>query len=143
PTEAEILGSDIATTTTEQLRIEWNAMMSVREEANKALEAARQAKQIGANLEAKVKISAAEPLYSILAKHEMQLRYLLIISGIALERAAGSNGSAPIRFEVGRSDGQTCERCWNYSAHVGENKKFPTIRERCTAALSEMEGYER
>ena len=33
-----------------------------------------------------------------------------------------------------------CERCWNYSIHVGENQRYPTICERCSEALAEIEG---
>ncbi|MGH7839064.1 MAG: zinc finger domain-containing protein, partial [Candidatus Binataceae bacterium] len=32
-----------------------------------------------------------------------------------------------------------CERCWNYSLHVGESAEYPTICERCLAALAEIE----
>jgi isoleucyl-tRNA synthetase len=39
---------------------------------------------------------------------------------------------------VARADGAKCERCWNYSIHVGENAAYPTICERCTAALAEI-----
>src|SRR5437868_12085852 len=84
-------------------------------------------------------LSAADPLYSLLAAHALQLRALLIVSGVSVERASGSNGAASVHVEVARADGEKCERCWNYSVHVGENLKFPTICERCTAALNQME----
>jgi len=41
-----------------------------------------------------------------------------------------------------RADGAKCERCWNYSTHVGENTRYPGVCERCTAALAEIEGLE-
>jgi len=37
------------------------------------------------------------------------------------------------------AEGVKCERCWNYSTHVGENKRYPTICERCSEALDEIE----
>jgi len=40
---------------------------------------------------------------------------------------------------IQKADGKKCERCWNYSVHVGENVKYPSICERCTAALDEIE----
>jgi isoleucyl-tRNA synthetase len=43
-----------------------------------------------------------------------------------------------MHVEVRRAPGEKCERCWNYSTHVGENKEFPTVCERCTAALTEI-----
>jgi isoleucyl-tRNA synthetase len=39
-----------------------------------------------------------------------------------------------------RADGTKCDRCWNYSTHVGENTRYPTVCERCTEALVEIEG---
>jgi isoleucyl-tRNA synthetase len=33
-----------------------------------------------------------------------------------------------------------CERCWNYSTHVGEDKRYPTVCERCSAVLKEIDG---
>ena len=40
---------------------------------------------------------------------------------------------------VRRADGKKCERCWNYSTHVGESADYPTVCERCVAALDEIE----
>ena len=138
PSSTEILGSQISKSVLEKMKLEWSVLMSVRDEALKALEAARQNKIIGSNLEAKVKISTAEPMHSVLAINDKLLRALLIVSGVTID-AAGANGSSPVRVEVSRADGQKCERCWNYSVHVGENSRFPTICERCTAALAEMD----
>jgi isoleucyl-tRNA synthetase len=42
-------------------------------------------------------------------------------------------------IQVLRADGAKCERCWNYSTHVGESADYPTICERCVAALAEIE----
>jgi len=42
-------------------------------------------------------------------------------------------------MEVSRADGAKCERCWNYSIHVGEDKEYPTVCERCRAVLAEIE----
>jgi isoleucyl-tRNA synthetase len=40
---------------------------------------------------------------------------------------------------VNRAPGEKCERCWNYSIHVGEDKSYPTVCERCSAVLAEIE----
>jgi isoleucyl-tRNA synthetase len=40
---------------------------------------------------------------------------------------------------VHRADGKKCDRCWNYSTHVGENARYPTVCERCTETLAEIE----
>ena len=40
--------------------------------------------------------------------------------------------------EVKKADGLKCERCWNYSTRVGEDKEYPTVCERCSAVLREL-----
>jgi len=45
-----------------------------------------------------------------------------------------------LAIKIERADGAKCERCWNYSTHVGENNRYPTVCERCTEALAEIEG---
>ena len=45
------------------------------------------------------------------------------------------------KIEIARADGKKCERCWNYSTHVGEDADYPTVCERCVAALREIEQY--
>jgi isoleucyl-tRNA synthetase len=86
-----------------------------------------------------VSLSAAEPLYSLLARYLDQLRYLFIVSAVTLERAPSGNGSAGASVKVSKAPGQKCERCWNYSTRVGENPGYPTVCERCSAVLKEIE----
>jgi isoleucyl-tRNA synthetase len=45
--------------------------------------------------------------------------------------------AAPVLVKVARAVGKKCERCWNYSTRVGENAAWPTVCERCVAALEE------
>ncbi|MCU1284417.1 MAG: Isoleucyl-tRNA synthetase [Acidobacteriales bacterium] len=138
PQPHDIYGKDINVSTLEALRRDWTLMMSVRDEALKALETARQSKEIGSSLEAQLKISAPESTYETLSKYAQQLRFLLIVSGVTVEKAAGGNGSAALHVEVSRAAGEKCERCWNYSVHVGENKEYPMICERCSASIQEI-----
>jgi isoleucyl-tRNA synthetase len=69
----------------------------------------------------------------------MHLKELFIVSQIELLN--GNAGDAPggISVEVFKAEGKKCERCWNYSIHVGEDKNYPTVCERCSAALSVIE----
>jgi isoleucyl-tRNA synthetase len=137
PKSHDIYGEEVSAAALKALAADWTMLMSVREEAMKALEVARQSKEIGSSLEAQVKISAPEAAYDVLKKYGTQLRALLIVSGIQLKKAASTNGGPGVRVEVSRAQGEKCERCWNYSVHVGENKEYPTICERCSAALQE------
>jgi isoleucyl-tRNA synthetase len=43
-----------------------------------------------------------------------------------------------LNIEVLPADGAKCERCWNYSTRVGESSAYPTVCERCVAALEEI-----
>ena len=129
---------EIAITAPPQLKSDWDMLLAARPEVLKALEDARRDKLIGGSLEAQVKISAADPLYSVLQRNADQLRALFIVSGVQLDRAE-SNETAGIQVQVSRADGQKCERCWNYSTHVGEDPKYPTVCERCSLVLREIE----
>jgi isoleucyl-tRNA synthetase len=118
---------------------EWTSLLGVRDEALKVLEVARTEKQIGGSLEARLHFSAPEPLYSLLDRHRDRLRYLFIVSDVVLEKSAATNGDSGLQIKVTKAPGAKCERCWNYSAHVGENKTYPTVCERCSAVLAEIE----
>ncbi|HVO80530.1 MAG TPA: isoleucine--tRNA ligase [Terriglobales bacterium] len=117
---------------------DWATLRAVRDEVLKALEEARNNKLIGTGLEAQVNLSAPEPLYSVLTRYQDQLRYLFIVSAVTLQPGAAGNGSGGISVQVSKAPGQKCERCWNYSTHVGEDAAYPTICERCSAVLKEI-----
>jgi len=118
---------------------DWNTLRSVRDNVLKALEEARNNKLIGTGLEAQVSITASDPLYALLRHYEAQLRYLFIVSAVSLAQGPG-NGTGSVHVEVKKADGTKCERCWNYSTHVGEDKNYPTVCERCSAVLKEIDG---
>jgi isoleucyl-tRNA synthetase len=129
------VGFDVA-----KLEADWDILLSVRTEALKALEAARVEKLIGGGLEAQLHVSAPESLFPVLERYRDQLRYIFIVSGVELEKAAGLNGdAASTKITVSKAPGRKCERCWNYSIHVGEDKEYPGICERCSAVLRELE----
>ncbi len=118
---------------------DWDTLLAVRNEALKALETARAEKTIGGGLEAQLHIAAPEQLFPVLERYRDQLRYLFIVSDVVLEKSPASNGDTGLTITVNRAPGEKCERCWNYSIHVGEDKTYPTVCERCSAVLSEIE----
>ena len=120
-------------------RDHWALLQKVRSDVFLALEEARNKKLIGTGLEAQVAITASEPVYSVLKAHADQLRYLFIVSAVTLAQSSG-NGTGGVHVEVKKADGAKCERCWNYSTHVCEDKTYPTVCERCSAVLKELEG---
>ena len=72
-----------------------------------------------------------------------ELRYLFITSEVEL--LEGPEPLAHLEYKsisdslgigVVKADGKKCDRCWNYSTHVGVSSEDPTICERCVAALA-------
>jgi isoleucyl-tRNA synthetase len=122
----------------------WELLARVRGEVLKALETARNEKKlINSGLEAKVLLNADLELKAKLKHYLPQLPALFIVSQVELLSA----GTGEFRSElvpglevsVQRADGKKCDRCWNYSTHVGENPRYPTVCERCSEAIAEIE----
>jgi isoleucyl-tRNA synthetase len=141
PAASDILGGAAILVEDAAQSEDWKTLLAVRTEVLKALEEARHSKLIGgANLEAQVTVTAAEPAFSVLARYKDQLRYLFIVSAVTLEPGASGNGTSGVSVRVSKADGKKCERCWNYSIHVGEDPDYPTVCERCSAVLKELGG---
>ncbi len=141
PLSEEIFGGAVADDP-KQLE-DWATLLAVREQVLKSLEEARNDKLIGVNLGAQVKIVAPEPAYFVLVGYKEQLRYLFIVSAVSLEAGSSGNGNTGLAVKVSKADGAKCERCWNYSIHVGEDPVYPTVCERCSAVLKEIEASAR
>jgi isoleucyl-tRNA synthetase len=122
----------------------WEKLLVVRTEVLRALEAARAAKAISGALEAKVVLSAGPDLAPVLEQYKGWLPGLFIVSQVELAAAASAEAQKSealpgLSVAVLRADGTKCERCWNYSTHVGESSDYPTVCERCVKALNEIE----
>ena len=137
PEAGEVLGTGALEEDPQQAS-DWTALLTIREQVMKALEEERNSKRIGKSLEAQLFITAADPAYSVLKRYEPELRYLFIVSQVTLTQGAG-NGTGGVHVEVKKADGPKCDRCWNYSTRVGEDKTYPTVCERCSAVLKELE----
>jgi isoleucyl-tRNA synthetase len=123
----------------------WELLGRVRGEVLKALEAARNEKKlINSGLEAKVLLNADLELKAKLKHYLPQLPALFIVSQVELINAGEGDFKSEtvpsLEVTVQRAEGKKCERCWNYSIHVGENARYPTICERCTESIAEIEG---
>ena len=139
-----------------ELTQRWQQIRTIRDEANTVLEQARSDKAIGSSLEAKLrlftadadlqaKLAAMNPADSITAasNHVDELRYLFLVSQVelvdsldVLKGAQYSGEAAGLTIAVSEADGEKCDRCWNYSTHVGESTEDPTLCDRCVAALN-------
>jgi isoleucyl-tRNA synthetase len=126
-----------------QKREAWEELAKVRSAVLAKLEEARNAKSIGGALEAKVSLYARAPkLQSTLKPYAKQLPALFIVSQVRVSDgvpASSPDGSSDPGILIEKAEGKKCDRCWNYSTHVGENPRYPTICERCSEALAEIE----
>jgi isoleucyl-tRNA synthetase len=122
----------------------WDRLLAVRGEVLKALEPVRAAKTISGGLEARVTLAATGELLDLLRKYSAYLPALFIVSQVEIA-ASPIQGTAPaatlegLQIRIERALGKKCERCWNYSTHVGESAEYPTLCERCLAALDEID----
>jgi isoleucyl-tRNA synthetase len=121
----------------------WDRLLLVREEVLKALEPVRAAKTISSGLEARVTLVADADLAGLLRKYGAYLPGLFIVSQVEIAdgkvEGAAACGIEGLQIRIERAQGKKCERCWNYSTHVGESADYPTLCERCVAALHEIE----
>jgi isoleucyl-tRNA synthetase len=121
----------------------WPRLIEVRDEVLKALETARQDKAIGSPLEAKVILATAGPLAPILEAYSDMLPTIFIVSRVEFSRdvfAESSETALPgLKVRIEKARGKKCDRCWNYSERVGEDARYPTVCDRCSKALKEIE----
>jgi isoleucyl-tRNA synthetase len=122
----------------------WELLSKVRGEVLKALEAARNAKKINSGLEARVLLNADLETKAKLKQYLSVLPALFIVSQVDFLNAEAGDFRSELmphlEVTIQKAAGAKCERCWNYSTHVGENSRYPTVCERCTEALAEIEG---
>ena len=126
-------------------KAEWEKIHTLRADVLQDLERARSRKFINASLEAKVRVRSKDPYLDLLLRHAKDLPALFIVSQVEVlpfDEPVHSDHPEPFHVEVLRADGAKCERCWNYSTHVGENTRYPGICERCSEALAEIESAE-
>ncbi|HER0895848.1 TPA: isoleucine--tRNA ligase [Streptococcus pyogenes] len=92
----------------------WSAFMTLRTQAQKALEEARNAKVIGKSLEAHLTIYASEEVKTLLTALDSDIALLLIVSQLTIADLADAPADAVafegIAFMVEHAIGEVCER---------------------------------
>jgi isoleucyl-tRNA synthetase len=114
---------------------EWKQIFSVRDEALRVLEEARQAKRIGKGLEADLEISADGPLFKLLQQHAAGLKEIINVSAV---RVAESAPNVPLAIVALPAAGHKCARCWNFMPEVSNYGIWQNVCTRCHNALHEM-----
>ncbi len=111
----------------------WTRLMKIRDDVNRALEAARQAKTIGNALGARLTLRAGGADAALLAHYRDDLAMLFIVSEVRLEPGGTDSG---IAIEVDRADGEKCPRCWRFVRDISADAATAGICERCAGALA-------
>jgi isoleucyl-tRNA synthetase len=127
---------------------DWEHLREVRNAITPFLEKKREAKEIGAGLEAKVIATAEDPESAeILHRYEKELARVLVVSQVTLESKAvegmetAESLSAVLQKKfrlkvfVTKAEGAKCVRCWNYSPSLGRDSGHPALCPKCVEAL--------
>ena len=129
------------TADTPALLADWDRLHEIRNDVSKALELAREQKQIGKSLEAKVVLNAEGALYDFLKANEASLAELFIVSQVQIDAggAEGYKGDVEgLTVQVLDAQGQKCERCWMYSESVGQHQTHADVCARCAKIMEEI-----
>lgn len=122
---------------------DWLTILSVRDEVNRVLEAARKEELLGATLQANVSLYATEELTQKLAALGDELRFVLLTSKVSVEAVTSQPADTQateiegLYISVSATDAPKCERCWHYSDDVGSEPAHPEICGRC---ISNVDG---
>jgi isoleucyl-tRNA synthetase len=125
------------------LAARWSRIRAVRRVVTGALELERQAKRIGASLEARPVVHLADEA-DLALLGTVDLAELAITSGIELVAGPAPAG-AFIQDEVpgvavvpAPASGEKCARCWQVLPEVGEELGAPDLCRRCAAAVATL-----
>jgi isoleucyl-tRNA synthetase len=152
--ESEFKPTSFSLPETEQAK--WKSLLALREFALPKLEEARQQKQIGKALEAKLAVKGRGEQAHFWKQEAENLRELLNVSQFSSNAESIGPDDVPldeidIRLhstqkpffkelvaEVSKADGQKCERCWHWETDIGRNTDHPTICGRCVEAVKQF-----
>src|SRR6185369_3341882 len=129
-----------------QPRIEWDALIALRQAVLRELEKLREAGTIGAPLEAEVDVYALPDHAARYSALGDELRFLTITSlarvhavqaepdGVVVAEA-GSAIIPGVWLKVRRTGGMKCVRCWHLRPDVGQHVEHPELCGRCAGNI--------
>ncbi len=132
----------------EEVFNEWEVVREIRNTVTPFLEKQREAKVIGAGLEAKVTLATSDDeTLRILKKYAKELPRVFVVSQVLVADKADSKMEAaesvsvnlkrkiPFNVCVEKAEGKKCVRCWNYSVKIGESSEHSELCPKCVEAI--------
>ncbi|MDQ7032429.1 MAG: isoleucine--tRNA ligase [Desulfonauticus sp.] len=143
-----VFGTDLPTPEgfnfSEQEKLFWDMIYSLREEVTKAIEPKRKNGVVGHSLECKIGLFLPEQIAQDLKEQEELLREVFIVSRVEFlsekprDDYFTSQEIENLLITVEKACGQKCQRCWVYHPQVGEHPKYPDVCPRCAKVLELM-----
>jgi len=129
-------------------RIDWDALIALRQAVLRELEKLREAGTIGAPLEAEVDVYALADHAARYRALADELRFLTITSAARVHLVqsepdgvvpaeAGSAVIPGVWLKVQRSGGTKCVRCWHLTVDVGRDTHHPELCLRCAGNIGD------
>jgi isoleucyl-tRNA synthetase len=139
----------------------WKLALGLRSETNKAIEAARGDKIVGASLEAEARVFVADETSRLALKERVdEMKTFFIVSELVIvddkNDVEGNDASSSVAVSVAGAEakalglteagasvgvrkvgGVKCARCWGYHAseRMGSDEKHPELCPRCTPVV--------
>ena len=123
-------------------------LRDLRSAVNRVLEDCRGRRELGASLEAAVRLDVRQSELAaaitwiqehgqadVDGLHDWLLVSQLQLGGEPWAEVLASDDGELALIEVARSRGQKCERCWHYESDIGHHAEHPDLCGRCVAVL--------
>ena len=126
----------------------WEQVQAVKQAVNKAIEEARNRKELRANLAADATLYVDDRLAGLLGRLGDELRFVTITSTATLAPLADAPADLPdsavagLKVRVAPSPHDKCVRCWHHRPDIGTDPSHPELCGRCVTNL-EGDGEER
>ncbi|GAA0445757.1 isoleucine--tRNA ligase [Lentibacillus halophilus] len=122
----------------DKLYAKWDHFMQVRNDVLKALEEARETKDIGKSLEAKITIVPKDQETKDVLENIPHVHQLFIVSeAVITDDAPEANEYQYVYVLVEKHPGEKCARCWTASETVGQDQNHPDLCLRCADIVNE------
>jgi len=126
----------------------WDQVQAVKQAVNKAIEEARNRKELRANLAADATLYVDDRLAGLLGRLGDELRFVTITSTATLAPLADAPADLPdsavagLKVRVAPSPHEKCVRCWHHRPDIGTDANHPELCGRCVTNL-DGDGEER